>query len=341
MRVLFLSMVVFCLNWSAYAAVVSSSDSNNLVEENSSSVATFSEVVPASLYTTRMPLDGLAASYLAPIRGNEFALNLTATRFLINSSFGASKSESEIDYSLQTISIAHAFNKSLFLSASVTSLQTESKNEWTYADSDVDKSTHTSKGISEPSLTLGGRIYTDSVTTILSISNKFSTGPGEQQYTNNDDSEANGKSGGGAVIPAVTVHSNLLQTTIGGTISYLIQGDRTFKYTDKNSVRTTKATGGNIQKTSLFAEHSVNKVQYGGVLDYVRFENGKFTSDSGSTSEGSPLSYLAVSAFVKFDVSQNLKLIPSLSYGQFREGLSSEVEKKDMFSTSIMGVASF
>lgn len=304
--------------------------------------------VPSALYISKSPFDlNFGTSFLAPVEGTELVLNLSQSQAKFESTSESGKSTSTNDFSMGTLGLAHAFNSKFFLSGGFSFGQSTGVSEWesnTIGNSSRSKSK--SQGVSDPTITAGGRIQSESVTIIGALTAKIKTGDAEDKDTsknNSDDSssESNLKLGGNVLIPSVTVHTNSSKLVLGGKVAYAIMLERTSKYTDnmgQDSI--SKQTGGNAQMLSLFLEAPVNSLSFGGSLDYSKIERSKYKEEGVADSTSSPASFSTLTAFMNVGLADRFNLTPSVSYGQFGEGFRG-VSRKDFFSAGVVGKTTF
>jgi hypothetical protein len=300
---------------------------------------------PSALLVTHSPFTSVSGLFqLAPQQGTEVLLSLSQTHIDVNFNRTSQSNSSDLDYSVGNLAVAHALTPNLFLGASIFMAQTQSKSEGTFGDEYSYQSKSTSKGASDPTLSIGTRIDADSVSTLLGLGARIKSG--DSTYTSNQESresESNIKSGGHAVIPAITVFSNSLSSSlIGASVSYTIQLERTSVDTYSSGTVTSKQTGGNALNIATFAETPESELVFGGALAYSKSEGSKSKSENSTeetTSEG--LGVTTISGYMKYNINSQVSILPNISYGQFTGGFVDDASKKDIFSASITGKASF
>lgn len=290
---------------------------------------------PSALYLSNGIFDAYYGSgFLAPVQGSELALNFSQSLIKIGNNYGTSNIDTSIGY----LNVAHAFNSSFFVSANLgfmqsTGLSTSSSSGRKYHSK--------SNGLLDPVITVGGRVYSESLTLIMALSAKVGSGDTESKDFSDTNTEGNAKNGGSSVTPSLTVHTNSTDVVVGGTISYAFMSERTTKDTDTGGrTQISKSTGANAQNASLFFESTRKKLSFGGSLDYMKIEPNKIKEEDGREYTGNSSAFTTATAFMGIELNEQLKLIPSLSLGRITEGLG-DATTKDLYSAGVVGKTTF
>ena len=317
--------------------------SSGSIDYAQTTTSKYNDTTPTAIYVSKSPFDLiLKSTFLAPSEGTEIAFGLSAAKIKISSrqTYGSGKTSS--DYTIGTFAAAHALSDAFFIGATVNHTQMNSKSEWVSNDYPTYTSDNSSstKGMTDPLITVGSRIRTEPVTILMALSAKVSTGANENKDISESDSESDAKDGGSSLIPSVSLYTNNLNLVSGGTISYSIRSERTYKFKSTRGETTeSKSTGGNIQNASLFAETKGTQASFGGSVDYTKIE-GNTSKSNGYEYDNSAFSFTTLTAYSKIKISEEFSLIPSLSIGQFGEG-AGNFGDKDFYTGSVLGKASF
>tara|TARA_B110001454_G_scaffold183141_1_gene178092 strand:+ start:25051 stop:26085 length:1035 start_codon:yes stop_codon:yes gene_type:complete len=337
------SAMIALSSLSVLGAPGKSSIPNGSTEYRQTTTSKSNETTPTAFYVSKSPYDlVLRSNFLAPSEGTEIAFGLSAAKIKISNrqTYGSVKSDS--DYTIGTFSAAHALSDAIFIGTTVNHTQAKIRSHWVSNDTPDYTSDNSSSinGVSDPLITVGGRIRTVPVTILLALSAKVSTGVNESKDISDSDSESDAKDGGSSLIPTLSVYNNNSNLVAGGTISYSFRSERTYKFTNTDGVKSeSKSTGGNIQNASLFTEINVTKASLGGSIDYTKIERSTSKSN-GYEYENSGLSFTTLTAYSKVNLSEGFSLIPSLSIGQFGEGTGNYGDKL-FYTGSVIGKASF
>ncbi len=343
----FIIFSTMAFSLSGFAAQLNNSNTSTTTNENTFATKKTYTAAPTALYISKSPFDvffGLGSEFLAPVEGTDIALKLSQSQLKIGNNSEGGKGTSNTDLSVGSLGVAHAFNTQFFVGAGINFGQSAGRNSWTSKQTgETSSSKSTSQGVSDPVLTVGGRLHSENVTTILALSGRISTGAQEDKDTStasDDSSKGNLKSGANALTPSMTVHTNSSDLIIGGKLSYSIVSQKTSKDIDNTGVEsTTKSTGGNIQRASLFLEVPKDQLSFGGSLDYTKFEGSKFKEENYEYKSKAG-SFATATAFMNFNLSEKLNLIPSLSYGQLGQNFR-ELDKKDLMTIGVVGKSTF
>ncbi|MGZ3771526.1 MAG: hypothetical protein ACXVCP_18210 [Bdellovibrio sp.] len=311
--------------------------------ENSDELAT-----PTILQLSSVSFEKISGQQLlAPQHGTEFAFSVNQSHLMLSQENANMKGSGTTDYSMGSLTIAHALNSHLFFNAKLGYGLSNGKSDYTAKVSNtLDTSKSNADGIIDPVVTIGGRINSGSVSSILSLGASLKTESYESeysQYRNFGESKSNLKNGGYAYIPSVTIFSNSKSENLFGlSASYILQQERV-EYSRESNGSTNKwtMTNGNIQNISVFAETPENNVSFGGALTYTKHESTTSKNNNYNyKSEGRALAYTSATAFAKIILAKNMVLVPSATIGRFGEG-ASELDTKDIYSVGFTGKTTF
>lgn len=332
----------------AVAEPMQESENLDTTSQNSTQVESAlvqsSKVSPTFISTS--PYSTLTRSLiLSPDKGQQVAVNVSVSGLYLEYQRDNYKSENKVSLLTGIASYSYALSSAFFVGGTINYSKSKSTTRsqstaYNYSDND----SYESKGSGEPTLVIGGHIgQTDSLSGLWAISRKFSLGDSERKNIDSDNAESDSKYGA-SVVPAIGINYKFDTYSVGALAEYVIRDSRKSKSTStSSSVTTYKEEKGNSQSITAYFDQNDGKTIFGGLLNYTKIEPTKSTNENTgrvSDNNNDAVSFATITGYANFKAQDNLVLTPSLSYGEFGEGLS-DLKTKNMVTLSLATVVSF